>query len=369
MSFVAGKIFWYLTQPGNLLLLILIAGWLLLLAGARRLGHLLLGLGLLSLLAVAVLPVGSWLMVPLEDRFRPGRRWRAMSTAPSCWAAAWIPWISAARDSPALTEYADRMTSSHHPRAAPPRGAHPGDRGRGGGAAEGVSEGPYMRRLLVDLAASPATAFRSRTPRATRPRRARGPPHRQSGPGRTPLSLTSALHMPRAVGCFRRLGWDVVPSGRLQDDGQDRARLRLQPAGRAGTGPPRPERVDGTRRLPAGRPHRYVAPRAGRAMTAGAAAGRVMAGRVTGGRGDRPGSRTTDAPADGRRQRQAEQADGGPAPHAAQRRGGRQQPLRQEKEQGQHGDERRSGRRRACVVLRVPAGRRAGLGLRGRETA
>ena len=30
-------------------------------------------------------------------------------------------------------------------------------------------------------------------------------------PGETWLLITSAFHMPRAVGCFRRAGWNVVP--------------------------------------------------------------------------------------------------------------------------------------------------------------
>ncbi len=211
MSFVAGKIFWYLTQPGNLLLLILIAGWLLLLAGARRLGHLLLGLGLLSLLAVAVLPVGSWLMVPLEDRFPARPAMEGNVDGIVVLGGSIDSWISAARDSPALTEYADRMTA-----AAILARRHPEARilVTGGEAAvlpEGVSEGPYMRRLLVDLGVAGdriqvEDASRNTAENAREARRIVNP-----APGQRWLLVTSAFHMPRAVGCFRRLGWDVVP--------------------------------------------------------------------------------------------------------------------------------------------------------------
>ena len=36
-------------------------------------------------------------------------------------------------------------------------------------------------------------------------------------PEETWLLITSAFHMPRAVGCFRRVGWNVVPFGGLYD--------------------------------------------------------------------------------------------------------------------------------------------------------
>ncbi|WP_374450086.1 YdcF family protein [Stella sp.] len=211
MSFVLGKIFWYLTQPGNLLLLLLVAGWLLLLAGARRAGHLLLALGLGAMLAVAVLPVGSWLLRPLEDRFPAAPAVAGRVDGIVVLGGSIDSWISSARDRPTLTEYADRMTS-----AAALARQHPEARilvtsGEAAILPEGVSEAPYMRRLLAELGIDEGRitiegASRNTAENARAARRLVDP-----GPGERWLLVTSAFHMPRAVGCFRRLGWDVVP--------------------------------------------------------------------------------------------------------------------------------------------------------------
>ena len=69
MSFTASKVFWILAQPGNLLVGLLAVGLLLQLIGWRRAGLWLVGLVALAFAAIAVLPVGAWLLAPLENRF------------------------------------------------------------------------------------------------------------------------------------------------------------------------------------------------------------------------------------------------------------------------------------------------------------
>src|SRR5262249_60459163 len=68
MTFIFGKLVWALLQPGNLLLLCLLAGMLLLLRGRRR-GELLIVLSAIGLLLFAVAPIGPAMMLVLEQRF------------------------------------------------------------------------------------------------------------------------------------------------------------------------------------------------------------------------------------------------------------------------------------------------------------
>ena len=211
MSFTVGKIFWYLTSPGNLLLLGLAAGWLLLVLGARRLGHALLGLSILALLAIAVLPVGAWLLEPLEERFPTVRTLEGPVDGIVVLGGSVDSTISAARGAAALTEYGDRMTA-----AAILARRHPDARilvtsGEAAIVPKGVSEGPYMRQLLVDLGVAEDRIevegrSRNTAENALNTRRLVG-----AAPDERWVLVTSAFHMPRAVGCFRRLGWDISP--------------------------------------------------------------------------------------------------------------------------------------------------------------
>ena len=68
MTFVFGKLVWALLQPGNLLLLCLLAGVFLLLRGRRR-GELLVVLSAIGFLLLAVAPVGPAMLLVLEQRF------------------------------------------------------------------------------------------------------------------------------------------------------------------------------------------------------------------------------------------------------------------------------------------------------------
>ena len=69
--FAFSKLAWVLIQPSNLLLLLLVLAALSLLLGNRRIGTWLLCGVTVVLLAVTLLPVGAWLLLPIENRFPP----------------------------------------------------------------------------------------------------------------------------------------------------------------------------------------------------------------------------------------------------------------------------------------------------------
>jgi uncharacterized SAM-binding protein YcdF (DUF218 family) len=67
--FLIGKLGWAVLQPGNLLVLLLIAGFLLLLSSQGRWGKALIGLATLGFTVLAVVPLGPALLLELEHRF------------------------------------------------------------------------------------------------------------------------------------------------------------------------------------------------------------------------------------------------------------------------------------------------------------
>ncbi|BBK31971.1 uncharacterized SAM-binding protein YcdF (DUF218 family) [Stella humosa] len=211
MSFALGKIFWFLTAPANLLLLFVAAGWVLLVLGARRLGHGLLALGVLGMAAIAVLPVGAWLLTPLEDRFPRLDRVDEPVAGIVVLGGSIDSALSAARGHPALTQYGDRLVA-----AAILARRHPDARvlvtsGEAALLPQGHSEGPYMRQMLIDLGVAPERILLEEKSRNTAENASMARLVAAPGPDDRWLLVTSAFHMPRAVGCFRRLGWDVVP--------------------------------------------------------------------------------------------------------------------------------------------------------------
>ncbi len=69
MTFVVSKLLWLIFSPGNLLLILACAGVLMLWAGWRKLGRVLLSISTMSFLLVAMLPIDDWVSTPLENRF------------------------------------------------------------------------------------------------------------------------------------------------------------------------------------------------------------------------------------------------------------------------------------------------------------
>ena len=74
LLYLVSKIFWRIIQPGDLLILLLGLGFVLLFTRRNRLGIAVIALSVLLVSSIAVLPIGHWLLAPLKRRF-PISRW------------------------------------------------------------------------------------------------------------------------------------------------------------------------------------------------------------------------------------------------------------------------------------------------------
>jgi len=210
MLYVLSKIFWVIAQPSTLLLLVCIAGALISLWQSRLdWGRGLLISGVVGLSACALLPVGAWLMGPLEDRFPPLRQMPARVDGMSCWGA--------------------RSTSKKVRTAACriERKGGANDRLRGartplpharlvftGGNPDLLSAGPteaeVARVLFAGLGLDPHRLVFEAKSRNTRENALFSRRIENPRPGQIWLLVTSAADMPRAVGCFRAVAWPVL---------------------------------------------------------------------------------------------------------------------------------------------------------------
>jgi len=211
MSLVIGKVLWLLAKPSNLIAIVLVVGVAMLWLGWRRLGATLVTLSTLPLVVMAVLPVGAWLLIPLENRFPPPDELPNRVDGVIVLGGAEVLRVTAARGQPALGDSVERLLAMI-------------DLGRRYPDARLVFSGGSV--VLFGAPMSSAAVARETLLRqgfdvdrvlfedqardtyenAWLSKALVGPQ-----PGERWLLVTTANHMPRAVGVFRKAGWPVIP--------------------------------------------------------------------------------------------------------------------------------------------------------------
>jgi uncharacterized SAM-binding protein YcdF (DUF218 family) len=202
MSFVVSKLGWLVVSPGNVLLLLLLLG----LWRSRRLAW-----GVAALfVGIAVLPVGSWMIEPLEDRFPP-RPLPERVDGIIVLGGAFSLTLSEKRGQIMLNENAERMTAAVALARRYEKAALLFTGGEPRIFPEGRTEAELARALFLSLGL-PEERFRFEDrSRNTFENAAFAYEAAQPKPGETWLLVTTAMHMPRSIGCFRKVGWDIVP--------------------------------------------------------------------------------------------------------------------------------------------------------------
>ena len=213
MLFALSKLLWAVLSPGNLLLFCALAGTLGLLsrrARVRNLGRGLLVLGLGAMAAIAVLPLGAWLLAPLEERFaRPAEPLGRVDGVVVLGGAVDLR-VSVARGRPQLGAFADRLTAFVALARRYPRARLVFTGGSGALFDTGHSEADVAENLIAELGLDPVRVAFERQARNTRENALLAMALAQPQAGETWLLVTSAFHMPRAMGSFGRAGWPVT---------------------------------------------------------------------------------------------------------------------------------------------------------------
>lgn len=109
--FVISKMFWMIAAPGNFLLLLLCIGVVLAILRRRRAARWFIGLAVLGFLAAATLPVGAWLITPLENRFPVVTELPARIDGIVVLGRTVNQYLTVARGQPALSGGAERLTA------------------------------------------------------------------------------------------------------------------------------------------------------------------------------------------------------------------------------------------------------------------
>jgi uncharacterized SAM-binding protein YcdF (DUF218 family) len=213
MFFILSKILGFFAIPSNLVVSIGILGVLLLWTRFASAGRRL-AVGSLVVLAILGLsPAGNALILPLEQRFPP---WDAAAGAPDgivVLGGAISPNVSAARNDVALNEAAERLTvvaelARRYPKA---RILFSGGSGSLLPLYDEGTEAEFAARALQSLGVPYGRVQLEDRSRDTDENAIFSKALARPKPGERWLLLTSAYHMPRAVGAFRQAGFPVEP--------------------------------------------------------------------------------------------------------------------------------------------------------------
>ena len=210
MFFILAKILGFFALPSNVLMSLGVLGALLMVTRFARAGR---RLAIISIVLIAIAgwsPLGNALILPLEERFPP---WDASRGAPAgiiCLGGAVDTVVSPVRGEVALIEAAERMTAMAELVRRYPQ-AHivfSGGSGRlvyGGSTTEAElavrlfeSFGIEKNRIILDNKSRDTDENARFTKELVQPK-----------PDERWLIVTSAHHMPRAIGAFRAVGFPV----------------------------------------------------------------------------------------------------------------------------------------------------------------
>lgn len=211
MSFALSKILSPLLDPSAVLLALLVAGWLLAtLRRKPRAGKVLLSIATAYALAVAVLPVDAWLGQPLEQRFPEAATLPADVAGIVVLGGAVDARATKERGQLTLNAAAERLTAflalaRRYPDA---RLVYTG--GSGSLTAPEAREADAVRPHLAGLGLDPSRVVFERRSRNTHESAIMAAGIVKPQPDQVWVLVTSALHMPRAAGCFERAGWKTV---------------------------------------------------------------------------------------------------------------------------------------------------------------
>ena len=213
MFFVLSKLLVPLQSPGDLLLLLLVAGaictWF---ATSRRLGSILVSVATVALLCVVLLPISSWLTAPLENRFPRPLNLPEHIDGIIVLGGAVDPATTQRRGLPSLNSDAERMTefvrvAKLYPDArlvfsggSGVLNAEPGDR----------NEAYVARLFFTQQGLDPTRIIFEGRSRNTYENVLFSKAIVKPLPGQIWLLISTAQTMPRTIGIFRKLGWPVA---------------------------------------------------------------------------------------------------------------------------------------------------------------
>lgn len=210
MFFYASKIFWFFIQPLNLAIFLLLLGLLAGLVRFRRISYLAFTATTLLLLAAVWTSLGQLALGALEDRF-PRPAVPAQVAGIVVLGGGFEGAINLARGGYELNSAGDRFVEAAILARRYPQAKVVISGGSGSLILEGETDAAAAPRLLTALGVEPERLVLEDESRNTYENALFTRQLVSPQPGETWLLVTSAFHMPRSMGLFRKIDFAVTP--------------------------------------------------------------------------------------------------------------------------------------------------------------
>jgi uncharacterized SAM-binding protein YcdF (DUF218 family) len=210
MFYLISKIFWVLAQPLSVVLLLVLLGLALLANGRKRAGFAVQAGAILVLVLCGFTTLGFLMIAPLEQRFGRPPSMPASVDAIIVLGGSTLARVSTARGVAELNEAGDRLVGAVVLARLYPDARVIFSGGAGLFDPEAEPEAATAERLLLSMGVARERLVLEGQSRNT-DENADLTAAMLGETGGTALLVTSAFHMPRSVGLFRRVGIDVIP--------------------------------------------------------------------------------------------------------------------------------------------------------------
>ena len=210
MFYYVSKIFWFFAVPSNLLTLAILAGAAMWAAGRAKTGRVLVFGGAAAILLFGLTPASLLLLQPLETRFPQYKDdgvpvdgvivlGGSFETAPTVY-----------HGQMALNDAGERILAIATVARRFPNARIVYSGGGSGFATVTTSEATLLERTAQDMGVEPGRIVYERESLDTYENAILSKAIVKPRPGERWLVVTSAFHIPRSVGVFRKAGWPVI---------------------------------------------------------------------------------------------------------------------------------------------------------------
>jgi len=209
--FIASKIVWALLSPASLIVMLGVSAWIALAAGWQKLSRRLLAICALLLLVIGFLPVGEWAIAPLEKRFLTNPALPQSVDGIVVLGGFISPQLSQAWMQAELGGAADRLTNFLYLAELYPSAQLVFTGGSGSLSRQEQKEAEPARLLFDQLGLAERAIIYESASRNTQENVANTKILLNPAADQNWLLVTSAFHMPRAIGVFCEQQWPIQP--------------------------------------------------------------------------------------------------------------------------------------------------------------